>query len=116
MPAGRFVGIGLEAGDDQTVEVLGDARIELGGECDFPFVAGLGNGPLHEPAGEHPVHRGAEVVGIGPLVDHLLDGLFRGHELGGSLDPILGLAAQPGGAEVDELHLAILRQHDVVRV
>src|SRR5271157_3019793 len=113
---GSLVGIGLKAGDDQSVEVGGDARVELGGKRDFPFVSGLGNGPLHEPAGEHAVHRGAEVVDIGLLVDHLLDGLFRGHELRGSLDPILGLAANPGGAEVDELHLAVLRQHDVVRL
>src|SRR5208283_204477 len=43
-----FLGIGLKAGDDQGVEVGGNARIELVWKRDLPFVSGLGNGPLHE--------------------------------------------------------------------
>ena len=77
---------------------------------------GLGMALLDEPACEHAIHGGAEVVDIGLLVDHLLDGLFRGHELRSSLDAVLGLAAEPGGAKVDQLHLTVLRQHDVVRL
>ncbi len=43
----------------------------------------------------------------------LLVGLLRCDVLGRPLDPVLLLAADPGGAEVDELHLAGLVQHDV---
>ncbi len=43
----------------------------------------------------------------------LLRGLLRREELGRPLNPVLLLAANPRGAEVDELHLAGLAQHDV---
>ena len=95
MPAGRLSGSRLRQATIRVVEGGGDARVELGGKRELPVVSGLGNALLDEPAGEHAVHRGAEVVDIGLLVDHLLDGLFRGHELRRSLDPVLWPGREP---------------------
>src|SRR3712207_7426323 len=47
------------------------------------------------------------------VVDDALGRLLGGHVLRGPLDPVLGLALDPGGAKVDDLHLAGARDHDV---
>ena len=43
-------------------------------------------------------------------------GLFGRDVLRRPLNPVLFLAANPGRAEVDQLHLAVLGQHDVCRL
>ena len=113
MPAGRFDGSMLRLAMISSLSGPGMRGLILRGGTSFRSSPGLRIALLSEPSGEHAVHRGAEVVNVRLLVDHLFRRLFGREVLGRSLDPVLVLTADPGGAEVDQLHLAVLGQHDV---
>src|SRR5262249_35055176 len=84
------VGVDLEAGQDGLVDrsrnrwLDQDRRGELA-----PLGVENGNPLLGIPASEHAVHRRAEVIDIGPLIDLALGRLLGGHVLGRPLHAVL---------------------------
>jgi hypothetical protein len=79
----------------------------------FRSIGGVGHRGRDHLAGEDPVHRRAEVVDVGPLGDRVAVGLLGGHVAGSALDPLLHRADRARLAEVDQLHLALIVDHDV---
>lgn len=62
---------------------------------------------------QHPVERGPKVVDVRLRGDGHAVGLLRGHVPGRSLDALLHGADLAGLAEIDDLHGAVIRHHEI---